>query len=766
MESNALTANIFPENIAAGIGLADRREICGLLALLEISGTAEIVKGLAVAAQSKLMKTQSANSDRLVQISEALLDSSCSTDALRFRLWCEISRLLGLPDRIPLSMRNIRGAASAMAVRAAEILKPSVLAARAAGAEDETRTGLKVARKLVKALPKGLRKSREEPVSFPDVVSFELRMLIEGLGQVDLTGAVDPEVAAAIQKGQTAISGAAIAGGGWAAFASAVGSAGFAPYIAAAKLSAVVPFVSGPALVSFLAVVTNPVTVVAGTAALGYWAIKGQSTSARETAAARVTILLAVRGLQEVDAGMVYLANVLRRSHLFMQAELGHLSEKARDELRARGRELERKMSGAIPPATIAAPGEWGVPIKREAVPMSGDAAVVAGLTAGDMLYHAAAIDPAVLKAADFSRTMDLGSPLELAAHVASFASDGARIAVRGYAAEQMVMASLVGQGHIVELASSSTMPGYDLLVDGNPVQVKCGESLSLLQEHFARYPDIPVIANSGLVSMAEATGAPWVHLVSSVEGFDLVHVQNIVDRSLEAAEALGGGVVPIYAMIVGGARAASKAWNGEIPVEDLPAWLVLDLAIRGGLSSVGQVGGAFVGLLVIGPAGALVLGPAAGVAALFGTRQVHDLVDRALRSPWHASVMEAAEELRLALIKASERRLEIVQDRQIRLREAARDVPAGLSDWLDLRMADDVIHVWEVLDGYGPATALRDVMELLLQASEVGMADLEVLTARKKLAVLVEEKPSTVASLRRVSENVVTLAREATRRG
>ncbi|MDZ4312082.1 MAG: hypothetical protein U1A24_16160 [Cypionkella sp.] len=712
------------------------------------------------------MKTQAPEIDRLAQISSALLNTARSTDALRLQLWFEVSQNLGLPDRIPLSLRGIKSAAAALGVRAAELLKPSVLAARVTAAGEDTSTAIKFGRKLLRVLPKGLRSSRDENVSFQDVAAAELKALMDKLSQADLSGTVDPEVAAAIQKGRTAISTVAVAAGGWAAFASAVGSAGFAPFIAAAQLSAVIPFVSGPALVSFLAVMTNPVTVVAGTAALGYWAIKGQSVSARETAAARVAILLAVRGLQDQDTGIAALASVLRRGHRLTEAELSHMSRNARDGLILRGRQIERRLSGEIPSPASSAPGTWGIPIKRAALPTDLDVGVVAGLTAGDMLYHAAAIDPAVLKAADFSRLLELDSPLDLAAHVESFAAAGAQIAVRGYTAEQLVMASLVEQGHIVELAASSTMPGYDLLVDGNAVQVKCGASLSLLHEHFSRYPDIPVIADADLARMAEASGEAWAQLVSSVEGFDLGHVQSILDRSLSAAEALGQGVVPVYAVIVGSARAASKAWAGEIPIEELPAWLVLDLAVRGGLSSVGQIGGAFVGLLMIGPAGALVIGPVVGIAALFGTSQLHGLLDRAIRNPWHASVMETAGRLRRALVNAGNRRLDMMLERQFRLRDSSQTMPIELISWLDRRMADDVIHVWEILDGYGPVSTLRDAIELLIHASAIGMADPDVLAARRQLTSLIEAKPSTMASLRQVGEKITTLTQSIPRRG
>ncbi|MBJ2153954.1 hypothetical protein [Paracoccus sp. IB05] len=54
-------------------------------------------------------------------------------------------------------------------------------------------------------------------------------------------------------------------------------------------------------------------------------------------------------------------------------------------------------------------------------------------------------------------------------------------------------------------LADGTTTPGYDLIVDGVQVQVKSGASTALLEDHFAKYPDIPVIADNALALKAQA---------------------------------------------------------------------------------------------------------------------------------------------------------------------------------------------------------------------------------------------------------------------
>lgn len=738
-----------PSHIAIGLGQATRQEICGLLAMQEAAKIARFAASLGDAARRKLASDDRPAVDRVALLAQELMDGQIPTDALRARLWLIIKEALGLPGLYPLSSRELGMEATAVAVRASEVLTPALVSAR----QKKEDAGLHVAGKLgrsVRRAVSGVRGRAKAAVTFPDIVASELAAVMENLAHADRRGELDPEVAAAIRKGQQAISAAALAGGSWGALATAIGAAGFAPYISAAKLSAVIPFVAGPTLTSLLAVMINPVTVVAGTAALGYWAVKGQGAAARQVAGARAAILLAVRGQAPGD-GMAELVAAFRSLHRMTPQELCHLTAAQRSILLDQAATVKASLATEIPPPTSAAPGLWGVPLDMPSEPARQDVALVAGLTAGDMLYHAAAVDPAILAAADFSRVLMIETPLDLATHVSTFAAQGAQIALRGYSAEQLVMATLVEEGHAVALAQGATTPGYDLIVDGVPVQVKCGSSISLLHDHFAKYPDIPVIADNALAADAQTAGEAWAPLVTTVAGFELEHVQALVDRSLEAAAGVGEISVPAYAAIVSGARAAHKAWTGQIPVEDLPAWLILDLSIRGGLATAGQTGGALLGLLVIGPAGALILGPLTGVLALLGTGKAHDLLDRGIRSEWHAAVLHAAEQLQKEMLKAWSRQVEALTRLLARLRAEGRDIPRPLLKWIESRTADDLIAAIEAQDRLPMAISLRDAMELLIQASTPGMIDPDVLRARRNLALLIKEKPSTTGAMKKL---------------
>ena len=752
-----------PRHIAAGLGDASRKEICGLLALLDAARLVKITGALGEAARRKLVSDVTPAADRVAEFANGLMEGPVPTDALRAQLWLGIKRSLGLPGLYPLSMRGLVEEAAAIAVRASEILAPAIADARYESAEADVSIIARAGRKLLRAVP-GARKRASSAVKFPDVVAHELAAILESLLAAESRGQLDPEVAAAISKGQQAISTAVIAGGGWAALAGAIGTAGFAPYILAAQLSAVIPFVSGPALTSLLFVMINPITVLAGSAALGYWAISGKVGAAREVAAARVAILLAVRG-QCAEAGADTLLNAFRSLQRMSDAHLAHLDKQQREEIRLKAGSITEILSMEIPAASWAAPGLWGNGLVLDEVTDRQDVALAAALTAGDMLYHAAAVDPAVLAAADFSRIAELETPLDLAVCVASFASQGARISLRGYSSEQVVMARLIDEGHDVMLADGATTPGYDLIVDGVQVQVKCGADISLLKEHFAKYPDTPVIADNALALKAQALDEAWAPMVTTITGFDLDQVQSLVDQSLLAATELGDVAVPLYAALIGGARAAHKAWTGQIPMEDLPAWLVIDLTIRGGLAGAGQAGGTMLGLVFLGPAGALVLGPVAGVAALMGAGRAHDLLDMGIRREWRAEVLDAAHNLHTALRAAGDRQIGALTCRLERLRRAGGDRPNPLFAWLEARMADDVIAAMEVRDRMQAPSTMRSTLELLVRASMTDALDPDVLRARDKLAQLLAAKPSTTEAGRDLGMKISDAVRKRARK-
>jgi hypothetical protein len=594
---------IRPDAIGAGLGLASREEICGLIGMIEAASTLEIGRAAATSLARLVDRRIEDAGARMTSRAKELFASTASIAALRHRLWLALVDALEVEGATPLSTRRLHRLTAALGVQAAKVLSPELLADEQGGWLSRTTRKVKAVRQ------DGLSALFAPPLSFPDVVAREFASIFEVLGKQDANrSGLDPKAAEALRQGRASAIALAAAGGGWAGLAAVVSGAGFAPYILAAHASAVLPFVGGSTAISFLTVAVNPVTLLAGLAGSGFL-LAHFGRRARGAVAARAAVLLALRGLEDQRDGIAALVSAFRRA-----ARDGNHADKA---LATRLSAVERRLGRPLPDAAGAPPGRWAQ-ASRGAHDLDSVAAAATGvLCAGDMMFHAAAIDPKVLAAADFSRTAHVSDPFAFAAHAGDWASRGAEIGLRGYAAERVVLARLIEDGHDASIAPDSNTPGFDLIVDGAPVQVKCGLSLDLLRTHFAKYPDIPVIADAELAAKAAASGAEWASMVATVDGFALDQVEAMTAEALDAAGDLADPAVAFFALSVGAARGAFEVWRGEIPLSDLPAWLALDGAVRATLTGVGAKAGAVVGLVAIGPAGAVILGPMIGAAAL-----------------------------------------------------------------------------------------------------------------------------------------------------
>jgi hypothetical protein len=377
------------------------------------------------------------------------------------------------------------------------------------------------------------------------------------------------------------------------------------------------------------------------------------------------------------------------------------------------------------------------------------DGATITALTAGDMLWHAAALDQNILKAADFSRSADLGDPISFAASAQGFAVDGAHYSLRGYTAELLVMDQLIADGHDVCLAPESNTPGLDLFVDGNPVQVKCGETLGILERHFEKYPDIPVIADQALTDAAWKSGADWADSVTTVPGFDLKVIEADIAATLGQAANLADPDILEFALSVGVIRGGLQVWRGAIPTSELPAWLVIDGAARGALGFIGAKGGAMVGLVTLGPAGALILGPVAACAALMGTGFARDNATRLLMRDWHHCLFELGKELHAFADKAQRRKIQCLHDRSQMFADVAGSSQSGIDEWIRLRATDDTVSAIEDLIELGsPPTTEAALLTLLVHVHRLVPSDIHVIRGSRSLHLHLQKRPGLSQSL------------------
>ena len=169
---------------------------------------------------------------------------------------------------------------------------------------------------------------------------------------------------------------------------------------------------------------------------------------------------------------------------------------------------------------------------------------------------------------------------------------------LQGYVAEQMIAQELTAAGYDVEFPETSNQAGWDLLVDGEPFQVKCGASKQIVETHFEKYPDIPVYVNAELGHYYE--GNPLV-LTTSV-----TREQVLADtkQTLQHAGDLLDFEIPWITAGVSAFSNVKRMRKEQLLVSTAVRNVVADTASRTALAAAGQA--------VIGTAGAVLL-PGAG---------------------------------------------------------------------------------------------------------------------------------------------------------
>ena len=133
-------------------------------------------------------------------------------------------------------------------------------------------------------------------------------------------------------------------------------------------------------------------------------------------------------------------------------------------------------------------------------------------LTAAEFVWSWARIDPSVIQAADFSSSVPIHNGYDFAQYLHTHydtlgvaAKEGFLNRLMGYVGEQQVADLLVHQGHIVQMAASSTQSTWDMLIDGHPVNVKTVHDLAsikaeALAHHGVTYV-VPMDAHGHLTS-------------------------------------------------------------------------------------------------------------------------------------------------------------------------------------------------------------------------------------------------------------------------
>ncbi len=329
---------------------------------------------------------------------------------------------------------------------------------------------------------------------------------------------------------------------------------------------------------------------------------------------------------------------------------------------------LERKLPSNdmmvwVPSENLNVPeGETTVEyIKRNPLSLK-EAGVIGAVGSVPSLYYLSEIDDNVYEAMQFAFKDDLSNFQDLHNYVEdkyisifdTESAEGWVTRLEGYVTEQYAADVLTDLGHHVEFPDSATQQGYDLIVDGEPWQVKGGETLSVLKDHFDKNPDIPVITNSGL---AEEFGPS--DLVFGTPSLDPQLMDGVTRETLDGIDNLGdsmGAGIPLVTLITAGYREFGLMSSGKTDIGHSAKNVGLDLAGTGGGGFAGAQAGALIGA-VGGPVGAAIGGILGGIIGAMGGRQITNSIKLA---PYN----NALENYQLAF-NSSRLQLESFQDKQ-----------------------------------------------------------------------------------------------------
>ena len=225
---------------------------------------------------------------------------------------------------------------------------------------------------------------------------------------------------------------------------------------------------------------------------------------------------------------------------------------------------------------------------------------------------------------------------------------NGFLIHLAGHVGEVKAADFFISNEHVVEWPDHPNNPGFDLLVDGEPVQVKAG-SPELLTEHLHRYPDIPHVI----------TGTDNIGHVP--DGLDPLFLDSLNSDQLHhtTAEALdighndfhaGGPTIPVITVIRSSLKEIGLLADGHTDLTTAAKHVGLDAAGTAGGSWLGAQAGASVGS-ALGPVG-MAVGTVVGavLGAMFGRGVTNEIKYGAFndaRSRYLCSVSQAQDNVR-----------------------------------------------------------------------------------------------------------------------
>ena len=703
--------NLFlPRHIVAGLGGADRNVLAFSLALFDDS---TLIKRLGKLYDQSLDRMKALTHQEVqasaTDISSRMatwMESSFTDSELRLLVWAQLRKAFDLTPKVAVSVKGASQLADDMTSALIHTQDPPAAIKSTKrwlyqrGWLSMDAPAVTLVDIVFPILDELLARQTRVPEGQPDDDRREtLARALQAIADLDETDHGEYlKQAGTAQTADAALRNILLSGGALGLFSVSVSSAGFSAYILAAQASAFVPFVSGPGLVSFVSVISNPVFFIGGTGALAYMLTQKASNQINSAVGASVIALLAIDGLRLGQRGLegaieAFASGPGAVETLDKARELANGTAVGPDLLKQYNQEWRRLAAITRSPNQSPSAAIINVMDRRTPEPDGEEtvnAYLLGALTVGDLVFNAAAINPAVIQATDFARIRDLDSTFEFSQYAEDvMARNGELLTgtvsnIKGYVAELLVAAQLNANGHIVTMPEASNQQGWDLLVDGQQFQVKFHNDVDGIEEHFSRF-DYPVIANEELKG---AIPEAFQDQVVFIDGLSNALVTDITEDSLQSGADFFDAGIPMGALVITAWRGLQKLPARQISHRQILEQVIMDGSVRVGLAYAGSAAGATAGLVLFGPAGAWVFGAAAPVLAQSQTTRAINGIRNTTQTPavkrWADNAHNAMNELQATLTTAVARKRQQLQEKY----RAVSRGPTG--DYLRWRFEDE----------------------------------------------------------------------------
>lgn len=264
---------------------------------------------------------------------------------------------------------------------------------------------------------------------------------------------------------------------------------------------------------------------------------------------------------------------------------------------------------------------------KRTAEAIGLDGAVVAGVSLFDVFYNTMKLDPHALRgiahlhhAENFEKLSDVIGFMKTEIIKSSDGQPVWRQMVhkyKGYTGEEVAFDNLAGSGPAIEVPTSGTAPGLDVVVDGKPYNVKVTDNPAYVQERLNKHPDIDVITNR---EMAEGfQDNPRVIIDPDLSSKEAFHATS---ETFEGIADLGDLIdnIPLITLAMKMAKNGRKVYRGDIGLVTAAEYVVVETVTLGAGGAIGGKVGLAIGLALAPVTGGLSAVAIPAAATLIGT--------------------------------------------------------------------------------------------------------------------------------------------------